>query len=127
MSRKSGIRPGRRWDVVPVGRPSRVALLLVLAHQWERLVREGVVKDYADIARLAGVTRARVTQIMNLALLAPNHQERILLRLLPKRDERTVSERALRKLVSSCEWAEQHSLLDELPVLCSSGHRADSD
>ena len=37
------------------------------------------VRDYADVARLGYVTRARVTQIMNLALLAPDIQEELLL------------------------------------------------
>ncbi len=46
---------------------------------FERLVRDGVVKDYAEIARLTGLTRARVTQIVNLTLLAPDIQEKILL------------------------------------------------
>ena len=41
-------------------------------------VRDGVVKDYAEIARLTGLSRARVTQIVNLTLLAPAIQEEIL-------------------------------------------------
>jgi len=57
----------------------KITRLLVLGHHFERLVQEGPVKDYAEIARLTGLTRARVTQIMNLTLLAPDIQERILL------------------------------------------------
>ena len=53
----------------------KITRLLVLGHHFERLVRDGVVKDYAEIARL---TRARVTQIVNLTLLAPEIQEAIL-------------------------------------------------
>ncbi len=44
----------------------------------ERLVREGVVKNYAELSRLAHEIRARVTQIMNLNLLVPDIQEEIL-------------------------------------------------
>src|SRR2546425_11215479 len=57
----------------------KITRLLVLGHHFERLVRDGVVKDYAEIARLTGLTRARVTQIVNLTLLAPDLQEAILL------------------------------------------------
>ena len=35
---------------------------MALAIHFDRLIREGKVKDYAVIARLGGVTRARVTQ-----------------------------------------------------------------
>ena len=42
------------------------------------MVDHGEVGDYADLARLGYVTRARVTQIMNLALLAPDLQEELL-------------------------------------------------
>ena len=42
----------------------------------------GEVKDYAELARLGHVSRARITQIMNLLLLAPEIQEEIL--FLPK-------------------------------------------
>ena len=51
----------------PRGRVSRVARLLALAHRFEKLIADGDVRDYADLARLGHVTRARVTQIMNPA------------------------------------------------------------
>jgi hypothetical protein len=53
--------------------------MLVLGYHFERLVRERKVKNYAEIARLAGLTRARVTQALNLTLLNPRLQEQILL------------------------------------------------
>jgi hypothetical protein len=55
---------------------------MALAHHFERLVVSGVVKDYAELARLGMVSRARISQIMNLLLLAPDIQEEIL--FLPK-------------------------------------------
>jgi hypothetical protein len=48
---------------------------MALAIYYEDLIREGHVHDYAEIATLGHVTRARVTQIMNLRLLAPDLQE----------------------------------------------------
>jgi len=41
-----------------------VTRLLALAHHLQNLVDKGIVADYADIARLSGITRARVTQIV---------------------------------------------------------------
>jgi len=56
------------------GRVSRVARLLALAHRFEKLIRDGEMRDYADLARLGHVTLARLTQIMNLLNLAPDIQ-----------------------------------------------------
>lgn len=41
-------------------------------------IRDGVVADQAELAGLVRVTKARVSQIMNLLNLAPNIQEEIL-------------------------------------------------
>jgi hypothetical protein len=60
------------------GRVPRVAKLMALAIRFEGLLRGGVVKDYAELARLGHVTRARISQIMSLLYLAPDIQEQIL-------------------------------------------------
>ena len=60
------------------GRVPRVARLMALAIHYEQLMRAGAVKTQAEIAGLAHVTRARVTQIMNMLHLAPDIQEAIL-------------------------------------------------
>jgi hypothetical protein len=52
--------------------------LLGLAHAIERQIQAGAFKDYSDVARHYGLTRARVTQLPDLTLLAPDIQERIL-------------------------------------------------
>src|SRR5674476_1244749 len=56
----------------------RIARLLALAIRLEGLLREEPIRDYAELARLGGVTRARMTQIMKLLDLAPDIQEQIL-------------------------------------------------
>ena len=63
--------------------------------------------DYAQIARLGHVTRARLTQITNLRLLAPDIQEEILFlpRVYQGRDP--ITERDLRPLVAELDWATQ--------------------
>ncbi len=55
---------------------------MALAIRFDRLLRDGGVKDYAELARLGHVTRVRMSQIMGLLNLAPNIQEEIL--FLPK-------------------------------------------
>ena len=86
-------------------RVPKVALLLVLGHHFERLVRDGVVKDYAEIARMTGLSRARVTQIVNLTLLAPVIQEGIV--RIPAGCRADLRERPLRDLVAVVEWPRQ--------------------
>lgn len=60
------------------GRVPRVARLLAFAHNIDGMIRSGAIRDWADAARLVGVTRARMTQIANLVLLAPSIQQDIL-------------------------------------------------
>ena len=62
----------------PVGRLARVTRLMALAIRFDKLIQAEDVTDYSELARLGHVTRARVTQIMNLLMLAPDIQEEIL-------------------------------------------------
>jgi hypothetical protein len=58
-----------------IGSIPRIARLMALAIRFEGLLRDGTIRDYAELARLGRVTRARMTQIMKLLLLAPDLQE----------------------------------------------------
>ncbi len=71
--------------------------MLALAHYVERLVDQGTVASYADAARQLGVTRARMTQIMNPLNLAPRVQEGLLL------GDLHLSERRMRALAARGE------------------------
>src|SRR5712692_11534028 len=62
----------------PEGRVPRVTRLLALTHRIDGMIQSGDIRDWAEAARLAGITRARMTQIANLLLLAPDIQEAIL-------------------------------------------------
>jgi hypothetical protein len=92
-------------------RPARIACLLALAHRFDQLVRSGAVRDYAELARLGHVTRARVTQIMNLLNLAPDIQEDIL--WLPPRSECRITEREMRRIVGEVRWDRQRKLFQQ--------------
>jgi hypothetical protein len=59
-------------------RISRLTRLMALAIRFQDMVDRREVRDYAEIARLGYVTRARLSQIMNLLLLAPDIQEEVL-------------------------------------------------
>ena len=52
---------------------------MALAIKFQGMVERGEVRDYADLARLGYVTRARITQIMNLLNLAPSLLSQIIL------------------------------------------------
>lgn len=60
-------------------RVPRVARFLALAHEIDRRVRVGELDDLTHAGREFGLTRARITQITNLLLLAPAIQEEIFL------------------------------------------------
>lgn len=87
--------------------PARVARQLALAHALRRRVDAGEFADYADMARALGFTRARITQLMDLLLLAPDIQHEILhLEVAP--GAQPISERALREgVLRSLDWNEQ--------------------
>lgn len=86
-------------------RVPRVARLLALAHKVDAMIRSGELKNWADAARLIGVTRARMTHIANLLLLAPQIQDSILgLALVPIRDD-SITEHHLRTIQP--DWQEQ--------------------
>src|SRR5438309_6286363 len=73
------IEPGpEQPSALPPGRVPRLARFLALARRLEAQLRQGVLKDCVEVARLGHVTRARVSQILSLVNLAPDIQEAIL-------------------------------------------------
>ena len=103
-------------DRVAASRPClpRIARLMALALRFEELLRKGEVKDHAQLARLGHVTRARITQIMNLLNLAPDIQEKLLF-LEPMRTWRdTLNERVCRDMIQEPEWIRQREMFARL-------------
>lgn len=98
----------------PVGRPARVAIMLALAHKIEEAIDRGLVRDRAEVARRLGLTRARLTQLLDLTLLAPDLQEQIL-DLEAVDGIEPLSERALRPVVKIEGWEEQREEWQSLP------------
>ncbi len=97
-------------EETPPGRIPRVARLLALAIRMEGLIASGRVACYADAARLAHVTRARMTQIMNLTRLAPDIQEAVLFLTPVVKGRDPVTERDLRPIAAEFNWTKQRHL-----------------
>jgi hypothetical protein len=91
------------------GRIPRVTRLLALGHRIDAMIRSGELRDWADAARLVAVTRARMTQIANLLLLAPDLQEAILHVPRLVRGSDPITERQLREIVIEVDWSEQRT------------------
>ena len=83
-----------------------MARLLAFAHQLEADIRAGFYLDLADAARQLGLTRARITQIANLTLLAPSIQSTLLAECCAG-GRNHVSERSLRSIVAEAAWVRQ--------------------
>jgi len=92
------------------GNIPRVAKLLALAIRFERLVKRGDIQDYADLARLGYVTRARITQIMNLLNLAPDIQEDILFLPNTMKGRDPILEKDLRPVAAVPHWSRQRKM-----------------
>ncbi len=89
------------------GRVPRISRLMALALRFEGLVRSGAVASYAELARLGRVTRARVTQVMNLLNLAPDIQETLLFLPRTRRGRDPVILRDLQPIASTLDWPTQ--------------------
>ena len=92
----------------PVHRPARVAIMLALAHKIQQAIDRGAVRDRAEVARKLGLTRARVTQLLDLTLLAPNLQNQ-LLELETGDSLEPICEATIRAVTAACLWTEQRT------------------
>ncbi len=97
-----------------LGRVPRVARLMALAVRFDQLITDGKIAGYAEIARLGHVTRARVTQIMNLLHLAPDIQDEVLHLPLVEHGRDPITERHMRPIAAAIEWRKQRRLWKEL-------------
>jgi len=88
----------------------RLSRLMALAIHMQQLLDKDEVADYAELATLALVSRARITQIMNLLHLAPDIQEEIL--CLPHTDgsRAPIQEHMLRPIASIPDWRKQQRM-----------------
>ena len=103
---KVSFRTCQRQDVQAKARPkatgpTAIARRLALAHHVEALIANGELAGLADAARRFGLTRARMTQIADMTLLAPEIQSAITL------GEVSPNDRQLRHVLKRATWVEQ--------------------
>jgi len=96
--------------VAPEGRLPRLTRLMALALHCEGLLRRGQVADYSSLARLGHVSRARITQIMNLLLLAPDIQEEILFLPPTNRGRAPIHLAKVQPIARRWNWTEQRRM-----------------
>jgi hypothetical protein len=103
-----------REKAIATGRVLRVAKLMALALRFDDLVRRGEVRDFAELARLGRVTRARVSQIMNLLHLAPDIQTRLLFLAPIAAGRDHVVLRDLQPIALTWDWRKQRRMWADL-------------
>jgi hypothetical protein len=91
-----------------VRRPARIAIMLALAHRIRDAVEAGQVQNQTEAARRLGYTPARMSQLLDLLLLAPDLQERVLL-LEAVDGVQPLAEHVLRPIVRLTHWVEQRA------------------
>jgi len=94
-------------EPAPPGRVPRVSRLMALAIRFDKLLRDGVVPNQSELARLVHVTQPRMTQILNLLHLAPDIQEEILFLPPTTCGRDLIHEHMLREIVWCADWREQ--------------------
>src|SRR4029078_2476996 len=87
------------------GRIPRVSRLMALAIKFEGMIREGVVRDYAELARLGRGSRAWVSRFMSLLNLAPDIQEAVLYLPRVERGREPIRMRDLLPVAVLASWA----------------------
>jgi hypothetical protein len=80
--------------------------MLTLAHHLQSTIDRSLVADRAAVTRKLGLTQARVTQLLDLLLLAPDLQQAVL-GLEAVDGAEPTSERALRAVAHPESWVEQ--------------------
>jgi hypothetical protein len=81
--------------------PSSLARQIALAHFIEERIESGELASYAEAAERLGLTRARLSQVVDRILLAPTIQEAVLL------GSPRVTERGARAACAEHAWGAQ--------------------
>ena len=101
---KTIVEAGSQPEQPTPGRLPRITKMMALAIRLEHLIKSGQVTDQAELARVGYVSRARLTQIMNLLCLASDIQEELLFTDTKKNN---LKEKDLRLIASITSWKGQ--------------------
>jgi hypothetical protein len=83
---------------------------MALAIRFEDLIKAGGIADYSELAQLGHVSRARITQIMNLLHLAPDIQEQVLFLPPTKHGRDPIHLARLQPIAATLDWSQQRRL-----------------
>lgn len=108
-------RRNRGEKVIRAGEPPpeassrvpRISRMMALAIWFDELIRQGEVKNFAELAALGQVCRTRVTQIMNLLLLAPDIQEEILFLPRIEKGPDALHVKDVQSIATTTDWIKQ--------------------
>ena len=88
-------------------RSQRLARQIALAHHFDYLLRSGQAGNLAELSQMTGVSRARISQIADLMLLAPVIVDRLLCS-----DSSNLPDRGtLRRVAAVPEWERQRQMI----------------
>jgi hypothetical protein len=124
---RRGRKELRRGEAPPAPPPPlfarvpRIARLMALAIRMNGLIDAGEVCDYAELAHLGHVTRARMTQIMNLLNLAPDIQEEVLFLPLVEFGRDPIRELHLRPIAATPDWRKQRQMWQAVRMAAGAG------
>lgn len=105
----------RRDALAPrAGRIPRVSRQVALALKLDSQIRSGELRDWADVARLGHVTRARASQYAALTMLAPDIIEAIVHLPIVERGRDPITERHLRPIAAQSSWRTQRRMWREI-------------
>lgn len=122
LAPRAGRRGGWRQSAAARPEPQAIAPIapgihplarrMAMAIACQRLIRDGAAADAASLAGVAGVTRARMTQILNFTGLAPDIQAALL--ELPT--EAAIREPDLRPIMVLLDWRRQRTAWERLRI-----------
>jgi hypothetical protein len=105
---------GAEAAALPPGRVPRVSRLMALALRFDALVRSGQIGSYCELAALGHVTRARISQILNLINLAPDLQEALLFLPPTRRGRDPILLADMQPIAAAFDWRKQRRLWRQL-------------
>ena len=97
-------------------RVPRISRMMALAIWFDEHIRKGEVNNFSELAVLGQVCRTRVTQIMNLLLLAPDIQEEILFLPRIEKGPDTLRLKDMQKVAKEANWNYQRQAGSKSPL-----------
>lgn len=104
----------KRRKLQQQGKVPHISKLMALALHYDRLLRERQIPNVSTLHHIAGVTKPRITQIMNLVNLAPDIQAEILMLPNINQSRGYFTERKLRPIAQEPDWTEQRTMWQRL-------------